>query len=163
MHRRLTSALQRTCPSLGLGPTPVNARTLDGRGSHLDIRGDGSLRYGTRIDLTHQCQTIQIMSVHLKSGYFENASTSLACETLLAQVPITDYYHQVPGAAAVAVLKGAGHNTIQQTGDGFIGYINAWMLYVLRHDHTARGAFIGAPPEINTNPSWQNQAEKNFP
>jgi endonuclease/exonuclease/phosphatase family metal-dependent hydrolase len=44
----------------------------------LDIRGNGSLRYGTRIDLTHNGQTIQLMSVHLKSGCFENASTSSA-------------------------------------------------------------------------------------
>jgi hypothetical protein len=50
----------------------------------LDIRGDGSLRYGTRIDLTHNGQTIQLMSVHLKSGCFENASTSSACVMLLA-------------------------------------------------------------------------------
>jgi endonuclease/exonuclease/phosphatase family metal-dependent hydrolase len=56
----------------------------------LDIRGDGSLRYGTRIDLTHNGQTIQLMSVHLKSGRFENASTSSACETLLAQVPVLE-------------------------------------------------------------------------
>jgi hypothetical protein len=73
------------------------------------------------------------------------------------------YYNEVPGAAAVAVLKGAWHNTIQQTGGGFLGYINAWMMYVLRNDNTARGAFVGAPPEINTNTSWQNQAEKNLP
>lgn len=76
---------------------------------------------------------------------------------------LTGYYNQVPGAAAVAVLKGAGHNTIQQTGGGFLGYINAWMMYVLCNDNTARGAFVGAPPEINTNTSWQNRAEKNLP
>jgi hypothetical protein len=75
----------------------------------------------------------------------------------------TGYYNQVPGAAAVAVLKGAGHNTIQQTGGGFLGYINAWLMYVLRNDSAARGAFVGAPPEINTNASWSNQAEKNLP
>lgn len=75
----------------------------------------------------------------------------------------TGYYNQVPGAAAVAVLKGAGHNTIQQTGGGFLGYINAWLMYVLRNDSVARGAFVGAPPEINTNASWSNQAEKNLP
>jgi endonuclease/exonuclease/phosphatase family metal-dependent hydrolase len=56
----------------------------------LDIRGDGTLRYGTRIDLTHNGQTIQLLSVHLKSGCFENASTSSACETLLAQVPVLE-------------------------------------------------------------------------
>jgi pimeloyl-ACP methyl ester carboxylesterase len=76
----------------------------------------------------------------------------------------TGYYNQVPGAAAVAVLKGAGHNTIQNTGGGFLGYINAWLMYVLRGDSIARGAFVGAPPEINTNTaSWSNQAEKNLP
>ena len=56
----------------------------------LDIRGDGSLRYGTRINLTHNCQTFQLMSVHLKSGCFENTSTSSACETLLVQVPVLE-------------------------------------------------------------------------
>jgi hypothetical protein len=50
----------------------------------LDVRGDGRLHYGTRIDLTHNGHTIQLMSVHLKSGCFENASTSSACETLRA-------------------------------------------------------------------------------
>jgi hypothetical protein len=76
---------------------------------------------------------------------------------------VTGYYTQVPGAAAVAVLKGAGHNTIQNTGGGFLGYITAWMMYTLRNDTTARGAFVGSPPEINTNTSWQNQAEKSLP
>jgi endonuclease/exonuclease/phosphatase family metal-dependent hydrolase len=56
----------------------------------LDIREDGSLRYGTRIDLTHNGQTLQLMLVHLKSGCFENASTSSACETLLAQMPVLE-------------------------------------------------------------------------
>jgi hypothetical protein len=76
---------------------------------------------------------------------------------------LTGYYNQVPGAAAVAVLKGADHNTIQNTGGGFLGYITAWMMYTLRNDTTARGAFVGSPPEINTNTLWQNQAEKNLP
>lgn len=76
---------------------------------------------------------------------------------------VTGFYSQVPGAAAVAVLKGAGHNTIQNTGGGFLGYITAWMMYTLRNDATARGAFVGSPPEINTNTAWQNQAEKNLP
>ncbi len=76
---------------------------------------------------------------------------------------LTGYYNQVPGAAAVAVLKGADHNTIQNTGGGFLGYINAWMMYRLRNDATARGAFVGSPAEINTNTSWQNQSEKTLP
>ena len=56
----------------------------------LDIRGDGRLRYGIRIDLIHNGQMIRLMSVHLKSGCFENASTSSACETLLAQIPVLE-------------------------------------------------------------------------
>jgi endonuclease/exonuclease/phosphatase family metal-dependent hydrolase len=35
-------------------------------------------------------QTLQLMSVHLKSGCFENRSASSACETLLAQVPVLE-------------------------------------------------------------------------
>lgn len=75
----------------------------------------------------------------------------------------TGYYNKVPGASAVAVLKNAGHNTIQNGGGRFPGYINAWLMYTLRGDNTARGAFVGSPPEINTNTAWQNQAEKFLP
>jgi endonuclease/exonuclease/phosphatase family metal-dependent hydrolase len=34
----------------------------------LDIRGNASLRCGAWVDLTHNGQTVQLMSVHLKSG-----------------------------------------------------------------------------------------------
>jgi hypothetical protein len=34
---------------------------------------------------------------------------------------------------------------------------------MLRNATTARGAFVGTTPEINTNTLWQNQAEKNLP
>ncbi|MFI7230939.1 alpha/beta hydrolase family protein [Nonomuraea angiospora] len=73
------------------------------------------------------------------------------------------YYDQVPGAAAKALLKGAGHNTIQGTGGGFLGYVTAWLMYQLQGDTYARGAFAGTSPEINTNAGWQNQVEKNLP
>src|SRR5919106_6965277 len=56
----------------------------------LDIRGDGRLRYGTRIDLTHNGQTLQLLSVHLKSGCFDNASTSSACAMLREQIPVLE-------------------------------------------------------------------------
>jgi endonuclease/exonuclease/phosphatase family metal-dependent hydrolase len=70
----------------------------------LDIRGDGSLRYGTRIDLTHNGQTLQLMSVHLKSGCFENASTSSACETLLEQVPVLEGWIDAAAAGPVPFI-----------------------------------------------------------
>jgi endonuclease/exonuclease/phosphatase family metal-dependent hydrolase len=63
----------------------------------LDVRGDGSLRYGTRIDLTRNGQTVQLMSMHLKSGCFDNTTTSSACVTLLAQVSVLESWI---GAAA---------------------------------------------------------------
>lgn len=73
----------------------------------------------------------------------------------------TGYYNAKPGAAAVAVLKGAGHNTIQGTGGGYLGYITAWLMYQLRGDATARQVFVGTP-ELLTNTNWQNQAVKNL-
>ena len=75
----------------------------------------------------------------------------------------TGYYNGIAGPAAKASLKGAGHNNIQGTGGGYLGYFTAWLLYTLEGNTTARGAFVGSPPEINTNTNWQNQAEKNLP
>ena len=75
----------------------------------------------------------------------------------------TGYYNQVAGAAAKASLNGAGHNTIQNTGGGFLGYSVAWFEYTLRGNATARASFVGSPPELNTNSAWANQAEKNLP
>ena len=51
----------------------------------LDVSG-GSLRHGTRIDVTHRGRTLKLMSVHLKSGCFEGESGS-ACDKLFSQVP----------------------------------------------------------------------------
>ena len=45
--------------------------------AELDIRGDGRLRFGARIDLTHNGQTVQLLSVHLKSRCFDNATTRM--------------------------------------------------------------------------------------
>jgi endonuclease/exonuclease/phosphatase family metal-dependent hydrolase len=56
----------------------------------LDIRGDGRLRYGARMDLVHNGHTLKLMSVHLKSGCFENTTTSTDCPTLLAQIPVLE-------------------------------------------------------------------------
>ncbi|NGN62337.1 alpha/beta hydrolase [Streptomyces sp. A7024] len=72
------------------------------------------------------------------------------------------FYDRVPGAAAMAVLTGAGHNVIQGNGGGFRGYLTAWLRYRLAGDGTAAGAFTGTTPEITTNSAWQNQALKNL-
>jgi endonuclease/exonuclease/phosphatase family metal-dependent hydrolase len=56
----------------------------------LDVGQKGRLRYGTRIDLTHNGQTFQLMSVHLKSGCFANRNGGSACNTLFQQVPVLE-------------------------------------------------------------------------
>jgi Chlorophyllase enzyme len=74
---------------------------------------------------------------------------------------LTGYYNRVPGAAAIGVLRGAGHNTIQGTGGGFPAYITAWLLYQLRGDANAKNVFVGTR-ELLSNTNWQNQAVKNL-
>ncbi len=74
-----------------------------------------------------------------------------------------NWYNSVPGAAAKASLKKANHNAIQDDNNGYQGYYVAWFKYTLEGDSFARTAFVGNPPEINTNGSWQDQAQKNLP
>jgi hypothetical protein len=71
-----------------------------------------------------------------------------------------EYYQKVPGAASMLVLNGADHVTIQGSGGGYLGYITAWLMYQLQGDQYARSAFVGDPPEANTNTNWSWQAEK---
>jgi endonuclease/exonuclease/phosphatase family metal-dependent hydrolase len=40
--------------------------------------------------MSHNGQTLQLLSVHLKSGCFDNSTTSVACPTLLAQIPVLE-------------------------------------------------------------------------
>jgi endonuclease/exonuclease/phosphatase family metal-dependent hydrolase len=63
----------------------------------LDVQGDGRLRYGARIDVTYNGRTLQLLSVHLKSGCFDNATTSSDCAKLLAQIPVLEGW--IDGAA----------------------------------------------------------------
>jgi endonuclease/exonuclease/phosphatase family metal-dependent hydrolase len=69
------------------------------RGLNVQPRNDfedlavsnGSLRYGTRIDLTHQGRTfLLLMSIHLKSGCFDNDDSGSACEKLFTQIPVLE-------------------------------------------------------------------------
>ncbi len=83
---------------------------------------------------------------------------------LLISPPWTllEYYSEVPGAAAMLVLNGADHLTIKNSPGGYLGYITAWLMYQLQADQYARGAFVGDPPEANTNTNWSWQVEKNL-
>jgi pimeloyl-ACP methyl ester carboxylesterase len=64
---------------------------------------------------------------------------------------LTAYYDQIPGAAVRASLQGADHNTIQQSGGRYLGYLTAWLRYQLVGDQVA---------ELITNQAWFNQAAK---
>lgn len=56
----------------------------------LDVDGTGRLRYGARIDVRYNGQTIRMMSVHLKSGCFQDSSDSSPCDRLFRQVPVLE-------------------------------------------------------------------------
>lgn len=75
---------------------------------------------------------------------------------------VQGYYDQATAGAGRALLKGAGHNDIQNTGGAFLGYVTAWLRYRLQADAQARGAFAGSTAELPTNTAWQNQALKNL-
>lgn len=66
----------------------------------------------------------------------------------------------MPGPAAKAGVVGADHGGVVRPS---IGYVTAWFEYTLEDDQFARRAFVGSPPQINTNPAWANQAAKNLP
>ena len=75
---------------------------------------------------------------------------------------LATFYADVPGAAAKASLVNAGHNTIQGTGGGFLGYLTAWLRYQLDGDAQARAAFAGPAPELTGNGNWYQPAAKNL-
>ena len=56
----------------------------------LDIRGDGRLRYGARIDLTHNRQTLQLHVGASQERQFRQRHHQSVCATLLAQVPVLE-------------------------------------------------------------------------
>jgi endonuclease/exonuclease/phosphatase family metal-dependent hydrolase len=66
----------------------------------LDVDGDGRLRYGARINLTMHGQTAQLMSVHLKSGCFQNDSSSSDCPLFLRQIPVLESWIDTAAASA---------------------------------------------------------------
>jgi endonuclease/exonuclease/phosphatase family metal-dependent hydrolase len=84
----------------------------------LDVQGDGRLRYGARMDVTHNGQTIQLMSVHLKSGCFENRTTSADCPLLMAQVPVLEgWIDETAGGPTPFIVLGDFNRRVNQPGD----------------------------------------------
>lgn len=73
------------------------------------------------------------------------------------------YYDAAGGPAAIGVINGADHNTIQNAGTPVLGYVTAWLQYQLRGDAVARGAFAGPTPELLTNSGWRARATRALP
>ena len=55
---------------------------------------------------------------------------------------------------------GVDHKDVLEYGDP---YMTAWFLWTLTTDTEASGVFVGANPELNNNPDWQDVATKNLP
>ncbi|MGQ0626422.1 MAG: poly(ethylene terephthalate) hydrolase family protein [Sporichthyaceae bacterium] len=72
---------------------------------------------------------------------------------------LRSYYEQMP-RAALGVLRGADHLTIQRSGGGYLGYLTAWMRWQLMSDRYAGRAFTGVEPELARNPHWQGELAK---
>jgi endonuclease/exonuclease/phosphatase family metal-dependent hydrolase len=84
----------------------------------LDVQGDGRLWYGACIDVTHHGQTIQLLSVHLKSGCFENRTRSSDCPMLLAQVPVLEgWIDEATRGPRAFIVLGDFNRRLNQPGD----------------------------------------------
>jgi hypothetical protein len=80
------------------------------------------------------------------------------------------FHYNKAAKAAKGLIKNAGHSNIEDPEDDTLGnptpykgYLNAWFLYTLSGNTTARGVFAGSTPELPTNTAWANQALKNLP
>jgi hypothetical protein len=67
---------------------------------------------------THNGKTIQLMSVHLKSGCFESSITSSACTKLMEQVPILENWMDTAANGPVSfILLGDFNRRFNLPGD----------------------------------------------
>jgi endonuclease/exonuclease/phosphatase family metal-dependent hydrolase len=84
----------------------------------LDVSTDGSLRRGTRIDVTHGGLTFALMSVHLKSGCVENSSSGSACQTLMTQIPkLEQWIDEAAAGPHPFIVLGDWNRRVNQPGD----------------------------------------------
>lgn len=73
--------------------------------------------------------------------------------------PQAEYFDKTAGPAVRGRLLGVGHNWAAD-GEGFRGYLTAWLRFTLSGDQTAARAFVGDSAEILTDPRWDRQAIK---
>ena len=64
-------------------------------------------------------------------------------------------YGKLAGPKAMALRADTGHGEMLYSGDG---YVTAWLMYWLRGDREAGGAFFGPEAELLRNPLWQGAA-----
>jgi endonuclease/exonuclease/phosphatase family metal-dependent hydrolase len=82
------------------------------------LNTSGRVRRGTRLDVTHNGQTLQLMSVHLKSGCFQNGSTSSACHTLAQQISVLEtWIDQAAQGADPFIVLGDFNRRLNLDGD----------------------------------------------
>ncbi len=83
---------------------------------------DGSLRYGTDITVNHNGQTLRLLSVHLKSGCFDNPlnSNNRDCRRLNEQVPLLEEWIDARAAENIPfVVLGDFNRRFDTPGDTF--------------------------------------------
>ncbi|MFD6514276.1 alpha/beta hydrolase [Rhodococcus sp. NPDC060176] len=73
--------------------------------------------------------------------------------------PQAEYFDKTTGPAVRGRLLGVSHNWAAD-GEGFRGYLTAWLRFTLSGDQTAAPAFVGDSAEILTDPHWDRQAVK---
>jgi endonuclease/exonuclease/phosphatase family metal-dependent hydrolase len=84
----------------------------------LDVTTDGTLRRGTRIDVTHNGHTFALMSLHLKSGCVDATSSGSACTTLEKQIPrLEDWIDDAAGGAMPFIVLGDFNRRLNVSGD----------------------------------------------
>ncbi|MFS2318913.1 endonuclease/exonuclease/phosphatase family protein [Maricaulis sp. D1M11] len=90
----------------------------------LDVGQRGFLRHGVNVAIEHNGLTLQLMSVHMKSGCF-SGDQSDDCPTLFEQVPILEAWADEQSRAGHAVLIGGDFNRrLEQAGDRVWNDIN---------------------------------------
>jgi endonuclease/exonuclease/phosphatase family metal-dependent hydrolase len=83
----------------------------------LDVGGLGFLRHGVTVTIDHAGTTLDLMSVHMKSGCFSGDSSD-ACPTLFEQIPILESWADDRSRAGHAVVIGGDFNRrLEQEGD----------------------------------------------
>ena len=90
----------------------------------LDVGLRGFLRHGVNVAIERDGSTLQLMSVHMKSGCF-SGDQSDDCPTLFEQVPILEAWADEQSRAGHAVLIGGDFNRrLEQAGDRVWNDIN---------------------------------------